>query len=109
MSTSKSKNIDLVRDSLEKTRQMMPESGEPIEAGKAYQSVAHSAAIAVQDAANMLRNMSTLSSTAIGVAMAQWIAHPDKEQYKEIIETAQQMIAQATHQFEEIGKAAITV
>lgn len=42
-------------------------------AGRAYQSVAASAAIAVQDATDMLRNVSTVSTTAIGVAMAQMI------------------------------------
>lgn len=42
-------------------------------AGRAYQAVAASAAIAVQDATDMLRNISTVSTTAIGVAMAQMI------------------------------------
>ena len=35
-------------------------------AGKAYQSVAQSAAIAVQDAADALRNVSTNATTAAG-------------------------------------------
>lgn len=43
-------------------------------AGKAYQSVAQSAAIAVQDAADALRNVSTIATTAAGVAMAQYLA-----------------------------------
>lgn len=42
-------------------------------AGRAYQAVAASAAIAVQDATDMLRNISTVSTTAIGVAMAQML------------------------------------
>jgi hypothetical protein len=41
--------------------------------GRAYQAVAASAAIAVQDATEMLRNVSTVSTTAIGVAMAQML------------------------------------
>jgi hypothetical protein len=42
-------------------------------AGRAYQAVAASAAIAVQDATDMLRNISTASTTAIGVALAQML------------------------------------
>lgn len=42
-------------------------------AGRAYQVVAASAAIAIQDATDMLRNVSSVSTTAIGVAMAQMI------------------------------------
>lgn len=45
-------------------------------AGKAYQSVAQSAAIAVQDATDNLRNINTMATTAIGVALAQMLADP---------------------------------
>ncbi len=38
-------------------------------AGKAYQSVAQSSAIAVQDAADALRNISTIATTAAGAAL----------------------------------------
>ena len=43
---------------------------------KAFQSVAQSTALAVQDAVDNLRNVNTISSTAIGVAMAQMLAVP---------------------------------
>jgi hypothetical protein len=43
------------------------------EPGKVYQSVAQSAAIAIQDAADALRNLTTIEATAAGVAMAEML------------------------------------
>lgn len=74
-------------------------------AGKAYQSVAQSTAIAVQDAADYLRNVSTMSTTAMGVAMAQLLATGDP-QYAQAIDTANKMMTDATANFSAIGKAA---
>ena len=42
-----------------------------VAAGRAYQSVAQSTAIAIQDATDYLRNVSTIAVTATGVALAQ--------------------------------------
>ena len=76
-------------------------------AGKAYQMVAQSMAIAIQDATDHLRNVSTISSTAVAVTTELMIAHPDKfEQYSKILDKAQGSIAQATTSFEKIGKDA---
>jgi len=79
-------------------------------AGKAYQSVAQSTAISVQDAADMLRNMSTISSTAIGVAMSQMIANPSKaSEYTEIITQANNIVNNAATNFKTIGDYAAQV
>ncbi len=43
-------------------------------AGRAYQSVAQSSAIAIQDATDYMRNMSAIAVTATGVGMAQLVA-----------------------------------
>ncbi len=77
-------------------------------AGKAYQSVAQSAAIAVQDATDNLRNISTISTTALGVAMAQLLATGDTK-YVEAITTAQSMMSRATSDFTNIGEAAAAI
>ncbi|MQP68121.1 hypothetical protein GE253_22650 [Niveispirillum sp. SYP-B3756] len=77
-------------------------------AGKAYQSVAQAAAIAVQDAADALRNATTIASTAAGVAMAQFLATGDSR-YKEALTLAQEMTKSATTDFSNIGTAASTV
>jgi hypothetical protein len=74
-------------------------------AGKAYQAVAQSTAIAVQDAADTLRNMSTIATTAIGVAMAQYLATKDKD-YLKAIDEAQTVMTNATQNFTNIGAAA---
>ncbi|MCE4554586.1 hypothetical protein [Pelomonas cellulosilytica] len=77
-------------------------------AGKAYQSVAQSTAIAVQDATDALRNISTIATTAAGVAMAQYLATGD-EKYAKVLAQAQTMMLNATEDFARVGSAAATV
>lgn len=77
-------------------------------AGKAYQSVAQSMAIAVQDAADGLRNTTTMANTAMGVALAQFLATKDA-QYLQAIEPAQQMIVSATTTLATVGGTATTI
>lgn len=78
-------------------------------AGMAVQSVAQSMAIAIQDATDMLRNVSTIATTAMGVAAAKWIETPEMVLYKQIIDTAQGLIKTAADDFLTIGKNAATV
>jgi hypothetical protein len=77
-------------------------------AGKAYQSVAQSSAIAVQDATDALRNITTIMTTAVGVAMAQFLA-TGKPQYADVIEKAQDVMGNAAEDYGKIGAAAATV
>jgi hypothetical protein len=77
-------------------------------AGKAYQSVAQSSATAVQDAADALRNITTIATTASGVAMAQYLA-TGEEKYTKVLTEAQAMMKAATEDFGAIGMAASTV
>jgi hypothetical protein len=77
-------------------------------AGKAYQSVAQSTAIAVQDSADAMRNLSTIATTAIGVAMAQLLATKDPA-YVTVITAAQQVITQANVEFGNVGTTAAAV
>jgi hypothetical protein len=77
-------------------------------AGKAYQSVAQSAAIAIQDAADALRNVSTIATTASGVAMAQLLATGEPK-YAQALSQAQNMMKSATEDFAQIGVAASTI
>lgn len=72
--------------------------------GQAYQSVAQSAAIAIQDAADYLRNVTTIATTAAGVAMAQYLANPaGAEQYRAVMAETQKFVAAAMSNFETIG------
>ena len=75
-------------------------------AGKAYQSVSQSSAIAVQDATDSLRNVSTMGATAMGVAMAQMLATGEVEKYAPIIEQANGMIKNSAENFKTIGENA---
>jgi hypothetical protein len=76
--------------------------------GKAYQAVAQSAAIAIQDAADSLRNISTVATTAAGVALAQYLATGD-DKYKEILNATQTVMTSATTDFTNIGTAAVGI
>ncbi|MEA1672210.1 hypothetical protein [Nitrospirillum sp. BR 11163] len=77
-------------------------------AGKAYQSVAQSAAIAVQDATDTLRNLSTIATTAAGVAIAQFIATGEPK-YAAALEQAKGLLKTASEDFSDIGTAASNV
>ncbi|MEM7244842.1 MAG: hypothetical protein AAF533_05830 [Acidobacteriota bacterium] len=74
-------------------------------AGKAYQSVAQSSAIAIQDAADSLRNLGAISATAIGVAMTQYVATGDPK-YAKAVRKAQKVVTQATKDFRRVGRTA---
>ena len=63
--------------------------------GKAFQVVAQAAAIAVQDAGDALRAVSTIAATASAAAMARFLATGD-EKYLVGIATAQEMVVAAT-------------
>jgi enolase len=79
-------------------------------AGKAYQSVAQSTALAIQDATDNLRNINTICATAIGVAMAQALADPAQASlYQPIITMAEDLAKQAAANFLTIGENASTV
>jgi hypothetical protein len=77
-------------------------------AGKAYQSVAQSSAIAVQDATDALRNITTIATSAAGIAMAQFLATKDKD-YLPILAAAQQMLTSATDDYQKIGTTAANI
>jgi len=77
-------------------------------AGRAYQAVAQSTAIAIQDATDYLRNVSTIATTSIGVAMAQ-IAASQGAEGTELLTTAQGLITKAVADFSSISAAAIAV
>ena len=84
-------------------------SGEVIKlsgAGKAYQSVSQSSAIAVQDATDNLRNINTMATTAMGVAMAQMLATGEVEPYSGIIAAAQKIATDGTTNFTAVGTGA---
>ena len=99
------------------TPSIVPQSGSPgispqvireEGAGKAYQSVAQSTAIAIQDATDNLRNLSTISATAQGVSMAQFLETGDSK-YIQAMQYAQQMSAEAANTFKIIGTNAADV
>lgn len=77
--------------------------------GLAVQSVAQSAAMIVQDAGVLFRNLSTIETTAIGAATAKWIETPENVAYLLIIEESQRVIQNAAAVIEAAGKSASAV
>jgi len=75
-------------------------------AGKAYQSVAQSTAIAIQDATDTLRNFSTIGTTAAGVAVAQMVATGDTATFTAVMAQIDMMLKDSTHNYKEVGKNA---
>ena len=76
---------------------------------KAVQSIGQTTAIVIQDAADMLRNVSTIETTAIGAATAKWIANPTDLSYVEIINQSITVMQQAAGLYLTIGQNAYTV
>ncbi|MCC2614992.1 hypothetical protein LJ739_01895 [Aestuariibacter halophilus] len=75
-------------------------------AGKAYQSVSQSTAIAVQDATDQLRNLNTISTTAAGVAISQMLATGNVAQCTEVLTQLQTLMTGAAENFKTIGSNA---
>lgn len=78
-------------------------------AGKAYQSVAQSMAIAIQDATDNLRNLNSITSTAIGVALAEGIATGNMSTYKDVLTEVNKVLTNATTNFGTLGDAATKI
>lgn len=77
-------------------------------AGKAYQAVAQSMAIAVQDATDSLRNSTTMATTAMGVALAQFLATKDTT-YLQAIDEAGKVVTSAATTLATVGKNATEI
>lgn len=76
-------------------------------AGRAYQSVAQSTAIAIQDATDYLRNMNTIAATATAIGMAQLVAGNGNG--STVISAANQLIPTVVANYTLITQAAIQV
>ncbi|MBB1487716.1 hypothetical protein [Oceanospirillum sediminis] len=74
----------------------------------ARQSIAQSTALAVSDATDNLRNLNTLSTTAIGVALSQFIETGDPK-YAGMIAEAQKIVTTGAENFNTVGQKATEV
>ncbi|WP_374147281.1 hypothetical protein [Sphingomonas sp. 28-63-12] len=84
---------------------MGPDAVRTSAVGKAYQLVAQSAAIAVLDATDHLRNSATIASTASGVALANFMTTGDIR-YAQAIVMAQESMKGAVADYQAIVAAA---
>jgi hypothetical protein len=77
-------------------------------AGKAYQAVAASAALAIQDAVDALRHAQGIATSASGMALAQFLASGDPR-YLEALGPIQGMVDKATANLDAVGIAAAKI
>ena len=71
--------------------------------------VNQSIALAVQSAADLLKNINTIETTVIGVASASWLANPAMTEYKDIIENATKTITFAAENLAKVGESGAQV
>ncbi|PSW03698.1 hypothetical protein [Photobacterium lipolyticum] len=71
-------------------------------------AIAQSTTMAVQDAVDNLRNLNTLTSTAMGIALAQLLATGDPK-YSKVIEESQKVAAKGVQHMAEVGKEAAKI
>jgi hypothetical protein len=76
-------------------------------AGKAYAAVAQSAAIAVQDAVDALRNATTTANAAAGIALAQFLESGDPR-YLEALSATSTFVTKAIANFSAAATVAAT-
>ena len=69
----------------------------------AKQSIAQSTALALADATDNLRNLNNLSSTAIGVALSQFIESGDPK-FAQVIHEAQDVVTRGVDNFGSVGE-----
>lgn len=74
-------------------------------AGKAYQAVAQSALIAIQDAADALRGVSTIAATSSAVALTRFLSTGDPK-YLLGVTAARDMVTAATDDLARVGAVA---
>ncbi|NEO78755.1 hypothetical protein [Moorena sp. SIO4G3] len=74
-------------------------------AGKAYQSVAQSMAMVIQDVVDYERNLMALSQAAIGVSMEKIVQNPDTnlETYSKVIDESQDIVNEGVKTLAQVG------
>jgi hypothetical protein len=77
-------------------------------AGKAYQAVAQSMAVAIQDATDALRGTSILAATAASVSVVKFLTHGDPK-YLLGVAAARDMMINATDEFAKVSANATTI
>lgn len=75
-------------------------------AGKAYQSVSQTVAMTIQDSADQLRNMGTISTTATGVAMSQLLSTGKVTEYEAIFKQVQDTLTSSADNFKSVSQTA---
>lgn len=99
-----------IKDAVKTTNQSVTSASVSKNFGSAvaYQSVAHTSSIVVQDAGDMVRNVSTICTAAIAVFVIR-IVEEDNPMYVPYIQLMQETIQQAGETFVKIGGDAAQV
>jgi hypothetical protein len=89
---------------METNKTQAPAPGVTEDPGMAYQAIAQSTAIAIQDAVENLRNINTVALTMIGAASAQSISDPSSvDQMQKVIDMARTITEDAITNLSRVG------
>ncbi len=100
--------VDAVRQTRNAMRIDAGDMSRILDAGINYNKAGQAAAIAVQDAADYLRNVMTITSTAQGMALKLLLETKDPL-YGQVLEKAIESTSKAVANFEAVGKSAASV
>jgi hypothetical protein len=100
--------IDALRQTRNAVRIDAGDTSKVVDAGVGYQKASQAAAFAVQDAADYLRNVMTIASTAEGMALKLMIETKNPF-YSTVLTAAQGAVSSAAANLEAVGKSATAV
>lgn len=100
--------VDAVRQTRSAVRIDANDASRVVDAGISYQKASQAAALAVQDAADYLRNVMTIASTAEGMAL-KLLIETKNEFYAEVLAKAQNAVSAAADNLKAVGKSATEV
>ncbi len=98
-----------ILDAVTQTNKNVLQGARAAGSGIAYQHVAQSAAIAIQDAVEYLRNIAAVSTATTGVAMGMLLAEQRPQCANAALEAAQTAMKNASALFAEVGANAANV
>jgi hypothetical protein len=100
-----------ILDAVKQTTSFVTSAAGNTGTGIAYQKVSQAGALAIQDAADFMRNLMTISATATGVAVTKMVEDPaiNIPLFTPVIAQAEAIATFATTQFTAVGEAATKV
>ncbi|AKJ00543.1 killing trait domain-containing protein [Archangium gephyra] len=98
-----------ILDAVTQTNKNVLQGARAAGSGMAYQHVAQSTAIAIQDIVEYLRNVAAVSTATNGVALGMILAGQNTDNATKALAAAQTAMTQAAALFQQVGETSATV